>query len=239
MSEEKINIQSSTLATTPFLPLTPMLNIQSSTLANPPTSSPPASPTPVNPAASPPITPARSKSPTGGAITTSSVELTAANSFTAQIRPRRNFKQRDEDSDPPGQVSSAPGPDHDDKDPGGKSHTSKQHVGHYLRVAYISMIAPPFLVFEGGIWDAPRLENRLNFFQSWILPADLGLLAFAGALLTLSDITNYPFPESFVILGGIFAFFGFIYTILLGLHLGDMKQKFSEWFCVCSNHRGC
>lgn len=52
------------------------------------------------------------------------------------------------------------------------------------------------------------------------------------AVLALSDVSSSPLPQSFGILGGIFALFGFFYTIFLAFHIGDSKTQFSDWFLV-------
>ncbi|KAJ7640215.1 armadillo-type protein [Mycena rosella] len=102
--------------------------------------------------------------------------------------------------------------------------------------AYIFMIAPPFVHNETAAWDPERLENRLNAFQGWVWGANAALLAGVAAILALSDVSSSPVPQSFVILGGIFALFGFFYTIFLAFHIGDSKTQFSRWFLDQTNH---
>ncbi|KAJ6524594.1 hypothetical protein DFH09DRAFT_186017 [Mycena vulgaris] len=99
-------------------------------------------------------------------------------------------------------------------------------VGKYLRMVHMFIIAPPFVQDEADVWNLERLDHRLNAFQSWVLTANGGLLAAPAAILALSSISSSPAAQSFVILAGIFALFGVIYTILLVFHIGDRKTQF-------------
>ncbi|KAJ7926699.1 hypothetical protein B0H13DRAFT_1972234 [Mycena leptocephala] len=103
----------------------------------------------------------------------------------------------------------------------------------FLNVAYIFMIAPPFVHDDDTFWDNDRLENRVNALQGWVLGATTGISAAAAALLALSNVSSSPIPQSFLILSGIFSMFGCFYTIFLAFHIGDHKRQFSNWFLVC------
>lgn len=57
-----------------------------------------------------------------------------------------------------------------------------------------------------------------------------------AAILALSSISSSPVPQTFVILSGIFALFGLVYTLSLALHIGESKMQFLAWF-VRNGHR--
>ncbi|KAJ6594839.1 hypothetical protein B0H19DRAFT_70717 [Mycena capillaripes] len=103
---------------------------------------------------------------------------------------------------------------------------SARSVGEYLRIIHLFIVAPPFFHDEADDWNLERLDHRLHAFRSWVLTANGGLLAAPAAILALSSISTSPVAQSFVILAGIFAFFGLIYTILLVFHIGDRKTLF-------------
>ncbi|KAJ7288478.1 hypothetical protein C8J57DRAFT_517721 [Mycena rebaudengoi] len=89
------------------------------------------------------------------------------------------------------------------------------------------VIAPPFL--DGhATWDQKRLDTRLNALQGWAWPVHGVLLAAAVAILALSSISTYAVSQSFVILSGLFAFFGLIYTVLLIFLFGDRNIYFPK-----------
>lgn len=127
------------------------------------------------------------------------------------------------------------------------------------------MVAPPFIHDEAAEWDHARLENRLTALQSWVWGANTALATYvspyahefrlikdraAAALLGLTSVASSPFPQSLLILSGLFSFFGLIYTVLVALSIGDRKTEFFHGFrvsppspasFVCTNHitRGC
>jgi hypothetical protein len=52
-----------------------------------------------------------------------------------------------------------------------------RNVGNYLIIAYIFVVAPPFVHDEAAEWNDERLENRLNSFQGWVWGANAALFA--------------------------------------------------------------
>ncbi|KAF7349763.1 hypothetical protein MSAN_01703500 [Mycena sanguinolenta] len=94
---------------------------------------------------------------------------------------------------------------------------------------YSFLLAPPFLVHKDLEWNVSRLESRLSIFQ-WTMAGNLSIVSLGGTLLALTNLQNNTLAQSFVILSGIFSFFGLVYTAFLTLHLGDSKEQFFDWF---------
>ncbi|KAJ7733573.1 hypothetical protein DFH07DRAFT_1065407, partial [Mycena maculata] len=175
---------------------------------------------PANPTVLSPTTPVTS--PPTEALTTS-FQFTPKNSVVRRRKPSSTEYE--------GHVyslvrvaSPEPNPDRDDdrRRSTGRSQYKSSSLVDCLCTPYTFMIAPPFLFLEEVTWDSEgqRLENRLNAFQNWIWGANSALLAFVAALLSLSDVASSPGAHSFVMLSGIFAFFGFVYTVFLAFHGG-------------------
>ncbi|KAJ7476507.1 hypothetical protein FB451DRAFT_245022 [Mycena latifolia] len=147
------------------------------------------------------------------------------------VRHRRVPRKEEQHSYPPSQ-SSAPDPvDHHSSAPGGHgiadpAERSARSVGEYLRIVHMFIIAPPCFHDQADHWNLERLDHRLNAFQTWVLTTNGGLLAAPAAILALSSISSSPFAQSFVILAGIFALYGVIYTIMLVFHIGECKTQF-------------
>ncbi|KAJ7476470.1 hypothetical protein FB451DRAFT_244744 [Mycena latifolia] len=147
------------------------------------------------------------------------------------VRHRRVPQKEEQHSYPPSQ-SSAPDPvDHHSSAPGGHgiadpAERSARSVGEYLRIVHMFIIAPPCFHDQADHWNLERLDHRLNAFQTWVLTTNGGLLAAPAAILALSSISSSPVAQSFVILAGIFAMYGVIYTIMLVFHIGECKTQF-------------
>ncbi|KAJ7476488.1 hypothetical protein FB451DRAFT_1243366 [Mycena latifolia] len=147
------------------------------------------------------------------------------------VRHRRVPRQEEQHSYPTSQSSAADPVDHHSSVPGehgiaDPAERSARSVSEYLRIVHMFIIAPPFFHDQADLWNFERLDHRLNAFQSWVLTANGGLLAAPAAILALSSISSSPVAQSFVILAGIFALYGFIYTILLVFHIGECKTQF-------------
>ncbi|KAJ6592780.1 hypothetical protein B0H19DRAFT_1365132 [Mycena capillaripes] len=102
-------------------------------------------------------------------------------------------------------------------------------IWNFLQSAHRFITAPPFLDTRVA-WTRKRLETRLNDLQTWVISVNGVLVGFALAMLAVSSISDSRIPRDFVILGIIFAFFGFIYTILLILYTRDHGDNFLRWF---------
>ncbi|KAJ7283393.1 hypothetical protein C8J57DRAFT_1676031 [Mycena rebaudengoi] len=103
-------------------------------------------------------------------------------------------------------------------------------VTRFSNAVHEFVIAPPFLDGQ-GTWDQKRLDTRLNALQGWAWPVHGVLLAAAVAILALSSISTYAVSQSFVILSGLFALFGLIYTVLLIFLIGDRNICFPKAVC--------
>ncbi|KAF8215517.1 hypothetical protein K438DRAFT_1926129 [Mycena galopus ATCC 62051] len=110
-------------------------------------------------------------------------------------------------------------------------------VGNFIGAAYAFSIAPPFLHDRAAQWDLPRFDYRLAAFQTWVWAANAALFAGAGTLFALADISSNPIAQTFVILCGIFALFGFVYGIFLAFRIGDCKAECSGRFIDRANSR--
>ncbi|KAJ7853239.1 hypothetical protein B0H13DRAFT_1203529 [Mycena leptocephala] len=108
-------------------------------------------------------------------------------------------------------------------------HQSVWSVWNSLQAAHRFLTTPPFL-YTRVAWTRKRLDARLNDLQTWVISVNGVLVGFALAMLAVSSISNSRIPRDFVILGMVFAFFGFIYTILLILYTRDHGDNFHPWF---------
>jgi hypothetical protein len=104
------------------------------------------------------------------------------------------------------------------------------------------MIAPPFLVPAADEWTQEMLRDRVDSFRGWLLSVNNSHLSrkvsdfedrFDGAILAIAAVTSSTIPQTWVILSGLFALFGFMYNIYLLIRIGTFNQKFVERFFVC------
>ncbi|KAJ7817614.1 hypothetical protein B0H14DRAFT_2601907 [Mycena olivaceomarginata] len=171
------------------------------------------------------------------AMTTSSAPALILSADNSVVRRRRVPRQVEENSHVVVQ-NSIPDPVDDHHAEASEVHVSvgqvipdlterlARTVGKYLCIVHMFIIAPPFVHDEADVWSLERLDHRLSAFQSWVLTANGALLAAPAAILALSSISSSPAAQGFVILAGIFAMFGVIYTILLVFHIGERKTQF-------------
>ncbi|KAJ7334960.1 hypothetical protein DFH08DRAFT_939642 [Mycena albidolilacea] len=110
-----------------------------------------------------------------------------------------------------------------------------ENTGNFIGATYVFMIAPPFLHDRVSLWDLHWLENRLGAFQTWVWAAHAALFGASVALLALAGLSSSPVAQSFVILCGIFALFGFVYTVFLVFRIGDCKGQYSGRFIDRAN----
>ncbi|KAJ7847276.1 hypothetical protein B0H14DRAFT_2583726 [Mycena olivaceomarginata] len=89
----------------------------------------------------------------------------------------------------------------------------RPRISTYLHAVHMFLIAPPLFHDKAAGWNVNRLENRLCCCGN-------------------SSSVHHPEHQGFVILSGVFAFFGLVrvYTVLLASHIGDSKEEFSQWF---------
>ncbi|KAJ7726350.1 hypothetical protein B0H16DRAFT_1592604 [Mycena metata] len=102
---------------------------------------------------------------------------------------------------------------------------------HHFGVVYIFLINPPWIRDTENIWDRERLGARLDALKSWVWSANAAISATAAALLALSGVPAYPLSQSFLILSGIFSFFGFVYASFLAFHIGEHEEQFTNYLC--------
>ncbi|KAJ6462072.1 hypothetical protein C8R45DRAFT_940887 [Mycena sanguinolenta] len=115
-----------------------------------------------------------------------------------------------------------------------KTRSLARIISHCLLCLYSFLLAPPFVIHKDLKWTTSRLENRLVMFQ-WTMAFNLAIASLCATLLALTNLQNNPIAQSFVILSGIFSFFGLIYTAFLALHMGDSKEQFFSWFLKQEN----
>ncbi|KAJ7510796.1 hypothetical protein B0H11DRAFT_1956166 [Mycena galericulata] len=154
-------------------------------------------------------------------------------------RRRPAAAQNDEDNDSHNQVVTPSVPATSPVIPSQTTEVAARHGRSTLTDIYIYFIAPPFVRLQTTVWKdrelEVRLENRLNAFQGLVWGANAALSATAVALLALTNISNHPVPQSFLILSLIFSLFGFVFTNFLAIHIGDHRKQFAAWLADPAN----
>ncbi|KAF7343177.1 hypothetical protein MVEN_01748800 [Mycena venus] len=108
---------------------------------------------------------------------------------------------------------------------------------NFVRTSYIIAITPPFSHNVPPNWKEQLLERHLDGLKTWGWGANAALSTAVAALLALTSVTDHAFPQTFLILSGIFSFFGFIYASLLAFHVGTWTTGFKAKFCDRANSK--